>query len=327
MAAPNAHIALRFQASLTYQQLPLNQRQEWLTKVSSFPSTWLQKPVNGERFDSPARCLERLNAFGFLEGALFVIGKSRQSTTPTWEYWCQFHSAKTANKWHLEDRVVRDLENEVVTKRQRDTQNKRRDCPVAYALSFKIVNWDTKERAYVGHWKEDTHQNHDLHLNPFSFHKHEQSLDTHQRLVAQARRFRINHQTYSKACRLLKDDGNGLFLSQKTYYNLVRYQKPDKNKSDTIDGLLIALKDEGFHFRLRTEDGYEGSGANERLVSRKLIQIFFYSPTAVQLAQLWTAGHAISVDATFNTNSHRLPLLVAVGITNEDKTLDRKSVV
>lgn len=117
MAASNAHIALHFQASLTYQQLPLNQRQEWLTKVNSFPSAWLQKPVNGERFDSPARCLERLNAFGFFEGALFVIGESRQSTTPTWEYWCKFHSVKTANKWHLEDRVVRDLENEVVTKR------------------------------------------------------------------------------------------------------------------------------------------------------------------------------------------------------------------
>jgi MULE transposase domain len=48
--------------------------------------------------------------------------------------------------------------------------------------------------------------------------------------------------------------------------------------------------------------------------------MFFYPPSAIQLAQRWVASHAIVVDATFSTNSLRLPLIVAVGVTNEDKT-------
>lgn len=320
MATPNAQIALHLEASPTYQRLPQNLRVEWLVKVRSFPPAWLEKPTNGEQFESPAGCLERLIAYGFFEGSLFVSGKQRLDGTPSWEYWCKFHGLKTANKWRLEERVIQDLEGEVVTKRQRDTQNKRRDCPVAYVLSYKLVDRATKERRYIGHWKEDTHKNHDLHLNPFSFHRHEQSVDSHHRQLAEATRFRTGNLTYSEACHLLKSDSGGLMLSKKAYYNLVRYQRPDKTKEETIDGLLRALNDEGFVFRLRTKDEWVGEGQNQRCVSRKLIQIFWWAKSAVELTQRWAAGHTVVIDATFSTNSLRLPLIVAVGVTNENKT-------
>jgi MULE transposase domain len=52
----------------------------------------------------------------------------------------------------------------------------------------------------------------------------------------------------------------------------------------------------------------------------KLLQIFFYYRDALHLAQRWVAGHVVVIDATFNTNGLRLPLLVAVGVINENKT-------
>lgn len=316
MAAPNAQIALRMQSSQTYQHLPANLRPEWVSKVNSFPPAWLEKPVNKEVFESPRQCLERLNAYGFFEGCLFVSGRQRRNGTPSWDYLCKFHGIETANKRRLEDRVTRDLEGEIVTKRQRDTQNKRLGCPVIYCLSFKLVNRATNQRAYVGRWKEDMHQHHELYLNPFSFNKHVQTIPEYQQQVSEALKLRINHQPYSKVVQLLRGDSGGLLIDERAYYNLVRHQKLDKNNQDTVSGLLRALDEQGFRFRLRTEETFDG----DRLVNRKLLQIFFYAPAAVQLTQRWAAGHAIAVDATFNTNSLQLPLLVAVGITNENKT-------
>jgi hypothetical protein len=40
----------------------------------------------------------------------------------------------------------------------------------------------------------------------------------------------------------------------------------------------------------------------------------------IVLAQRFVAGFVLVVDGTFNTNSLRLPLLIAVGITNSGKT-------
>lgn len=320
MATPNAQIALHLEAAPTYQRLPPNLRREWVTKVNSFPSHWLTKPASGERFESPANCLERLNAYGFFEGCLFVSGRQRPDGTPNFQYLCKFHSFTTANKWHLEERVVRDEQGEIQTTRKKDTQNKRKGCPVQYVLAFKIVDFVTKERAYIGRWKEETHQHHELYLNPFSFHAHKQSTEAHQQLTAQARKYRVAQQSYSKACQLLREEGSGLVLDQRTYYNLVRHQKFDKEKDKTVEGLLNALDEEGFLHRHRTEKVVEGLDEDERVIGRKLIQIFFWSKNAEILAQRWVAGHALVIDATFNTNALQLPLMVAVGVTNENKT-------
>jgi hypothetical protein len=56
------------------------------------------------------------------------------------------------------------------------------------------------------------------------------------------------------------------------------------------------------------------------VTSQKLIQIFFMNKQQVALAQRFVAGFVLVVDGTFNTNSLRLPVLIAVGITNSGKT-------
>jgi hypothetical protein len=116
----------------------------------------------------------------FLNGSPFVSGKQRPQGTPSWEFNCKFYGLKSANKRHLEDRVVRDEKGNIVTSRQRDTYNKCKGCPVLYVLSHKLVSKHTTERIYIGRWKEEIHENHDSHLNPFSFHEHLKSTNTHQ---------------------------------------------------------------------------------------------------------------------------------------------------
>ena len=130
-----------FATALTFQIIPPHKRQEWLQKIRFFPSEWLQKPLANERFESPKQCLERLNAWGLYDGSVFVTGNSRQGkleNTPSWEFICKLHSSQTANKRRLENRVVKDDETgEITTRRQRDTLNKRKNCPVKYVLSYK----------------------------------------------------------------------------------------------------------------------------------------------------------------------------------------------
>jgi hypothetical protein len=55
------------------------------------------------------------------------------------------------------------------------------------------------------------------------------------------------------------------------------------------------------------------------VISQKLIQIFFIHPKQVYLAQRFVAGFVMVIDGTFNTNSLRLPLLIAIGVTNSGK--------
>ena len=78
----------------------------WINKMRTFPPSWLNKPANGERYESSANCLKRLNVYSFLEGCLFVTGRCRLDGTPKWQFLCKFHGLETANKRNLEDWVV-----------------------------------------------------------------------------------------------------------------------------------------------------------------------------------------------------------------------------
>ena len=67
-----------------------------------------------------------------------------------------------------------------------------------------------------------------------------------------------------------------------------------------------------------TNDEYEEDGIT--VSTRKLQQIFFSFSEGLELCRRFCAGYLLVVDATFNTNRQRLPILVAVGITNEGRT-------
>lgn len=215
--------------------------------------------------------------------------------------------------------MVKDSEGAFLSTRRRETNVKKRGCPVEYYLSHRIVNKETDQRAFKGVWRNESHQNHLLHLNPFSFSVHEQSTEAFQCVIPVARKYRSADVPYSTVCQLLMEEGNGLIISERTYYNTVRDRQSNKEDGNTISGLIRALRDQDFKFRLRFEEEYEGDGDKRKILSKKLVQIFFWQSQTAQLARQFAADYAIALDGTFNTNKLRLPLLVATSETNTEK--------
>ena len=75
---------------------------------------------------------------------------------------------------------------------------------------------------------------------------------------------------YSVQRRVLDRDDLGVIIDARTYYNLVRNSRGDKEQDITISGLLIALDDAGFHYRTRVEELLDDS---DTIIDRKLLQI------------------------------------------------------
>jgi hypothetical protein len=153
--------------------------------------------------------------------------------------------------------------------------------------------------------------------NPFGYQVHVKNTVEYQVLTAKARNMRIAMIPYSDSQRVLQMEGLGFTIDSTTYYNTVRHNRPSADDCQTIQGLLVALADAGFLWRSRVE--YEEDSAGN-VISQKLIQIFFMNQQQIALAQRFIAGFLLVIDGTFNTNRLRLPLLIAVGITNSGKT-------
>ena len=81
--------------------------------------------------------------------------------------------------------------------------------------------------------------------------------------------------------------------------------------------MLYALDDVEFHHRCRVRDEVDESG---KVVSRKLIQIWFTHPKLITAATRYVAGSVLIIDATFNTNKAQMPIIVAVGVLPNSKT-------
>lgn len=137
-------------------------------------------------------------------------------------------------------------------------------------------------------------------------------------MKAQARAHRVSVLPYSSSRRILDTiDGTGLTLTRREYYNLKKGQVLDGRDEKTIEGLLFALDDAGFHHRYRVQEELDETG---KVISRKLIQIWFTHPKLLQESARFVAGAVYVVDATFNTNKVKMPIIVAVGVLNNGKT-------
>ena len=93
--------------------------------------------------------------------------------------------------------------------------------------------------------------------------------------------------------------------------------KPNKEEPETIAGFLKALVDKGFIYknRVKIEEDLKG-----KEVGRKLIQIWFIHPRLMDITRRFVSDFILVIDGTFNTNKERLPLLIAVGVLNSEKT-------
>jgi hypothetical protein len=109
----------------------------------------------------------------------------------------------------------------------------------------------------------------------------------------------------------------GLNLRRKEYYNLVRKEAivPLSNQEE-LQIVMTILESNGFYPRTRDEYIIEGGICTKRVVR----DIFFMSDQQIRLARRFVSGFLYETDATFNTNTRRLPLSVMVGIDNTGHT-------
>ena len=299
--------------------MPTAQRQAWINHLEALGDA-ARRLDYGEVFHHEDHCEARLDAYSFLEGCLFVRTKGTDEFGPksipeyTWK--CCYHGDKTANKRGLESKVVFDEQGKLTTKRQRDTTHHRRGCEVGYSISFQLVKRGSYERHWVGKWLETTHTGHEFPLNPFTWSDHRASVPEWQQIRAAAFRYRSTNQPYSEASKLLHAELLGFKMSGKDYYNLIR--KPlDQEDDNTLAVFMRELTEEGFKTRYHHTDIYNDEDV---LTHKQITSIFFYSSQGATLARRFCGGHILQLDATFNSNKNRMPILVAVGITNEGTT-------
>jgi hypothetical protein len=69
---------------------------------------------------------------------------------------------------------------------------------------------------------------------------------------------------------VLEAEEFSITISAREYYNSVRKMVADKDQPQTIDGLLVALQEEGFVYRTRVEIEEDDDGV---AIKRKMVQI------------------------------------------------------
>ena len=196
--------------------------------VNGFPVAWLAAPVTGDVFETLVEAERRLKAFSLAEGFDIVrtIGGSKRVPGSTFQ--CIHHGVKTANKRRLEDRVTRDSEDEIVSKRKREgTAVRQTGCNWRVRVSWKRLDRNSDEKAFILTVSSLDHEGHSLY---------DDSLIVYPRQMAQLEEFQqiklaaIYHRTtiipYSASRRVLEAEEFGLNLTSKQYYNLVRKSRP-----------------------------------------------------------------------------------------------------
>jgi hypothetical protein len=273
---------------------------------------------SGEIFNSIHDCERRLRGYALAEGFDIVQtgGGKKSQAGARWQ--CYYHGVATKNWRHLEDHVERDEEGKITSKRQREgTMVGQLDCQWSVRLTWKDVGKrGSGNKAFILTVKCDDHV-HRLSTNPLSFPRHRQALEEWQALISTARKHREAVIPYSESRRVLESEDFGITISAREYYNSVRKMVPDKDQPQTINGLLIALQEEGFVYRTRVKIEENDVG---KPIDRKMLQIWFTHRQQLDAAARFCSDWLLIIDGTFNTNKDRLPLLIAVGVLNSGKT-------
>ena len=274
-------------------------------------------PGDNEVFDQPDDCAERLLHWGFTRGCIFVKGRHRSGPSPARWYFCQYHGKKTQNNRDLEPQVRKDKDGGIVGSRSREGRTKAAGCPVEYYLSFRKPTGDSDAaKVWCGTWKEEDHKGHEDPINPLAERVFKKLLPDFQVLEASARFYRTNSMKFSEASKLLAKSGSSLSIGRKEYYNLIRRQIKDVPLDLTASALLGLLQEAGWKYTISTVSDDDDDNGPE-----KLRQIVFWSDDILPFAKRFTSDSLLYIDATFRTNKHGLPLIIAAGATNTNRTI------
>jgi hypothetical protein len=163
-------------------------------------------------------------------------------------------------------------------------------------------------------WTKHTDHNHQGLADPFLHPEFRSYRPSH----AKALRLANTHRgilSYKDLARVLEKAG--LYIRAKEFWNLQHKEKIEKlSSADELNTLVGNLKRAGFHPRMREEYLVEDRARVRRVVR----DIFFMSDEQIRLTRRFVSGFIYETDATFNTNTLRLPLSVIVGINNTGST-------
>jgi hypothetical protein len=320
MASPNASLAQRLQQSPTYAVLGETYRQAWLQHCLKLGEDRISKPRTGEVFRTLPNAqmsksiLGRLNDYGIAAGCEFVTKSSDfKHWTPNITFLCSFHGTRKANKHKLKDELVRvdPITGERVSDRQRNKDDSRLGCTVKYKVSFKDNG--SGERQWIGHWTDDDHRDkHPFPFSPIEFSRFKKVITDYQHLEAVGRKYRSARVPYSEARRLFAQEGTRMLMSQKEYYNLACRRIKDIITDNTAGALCAVFDRDNWQYSLRTEETAEGG--------YRIVQVFFWYTASREFIRRFTSNSLLIVDGTFRTNNQGMPLLIAVGKSNTQKS-------
>ena len=102
---------------------PPHLRQHLKRLVNGSPASWLSPPIIGEVSETLIEAERRLRGFLLAEGfdVVRTSGDSQRVPGSTFQY--IYDSIKTVNKRNLKKRVIRNSENEVISKSERERES------------------------------------------------------------------------------------------------------------------------------------------------------------------------------------------------------------
>ena len=113
----------------------------------------------------------------------------------------------------------------------------------------------------------------------------------------------------------LKHGINGTMTSRE-YYNLATRLAKDLKKDDCAGALVAVFEEVGWRYSLRKQLSTDSNG----YTISKVVQIFFWCPSSIEVIHRYTSNALLIVDATFRTNNKGMPLLIGVGKSSTDQT-------
>ena len=214
-----------FDSAIRYS-VPQHQRSAFDRAIAALPIDFLRFLITREVFGFKAEYKTRLQGFALSQGFAVVIGKSSQDGTPRAEYLCIHHGIVTRNHRKLEDKVVKDSEDNITSKRQRDNTQviQKLDCGWRGIVSYRFPYGGAVDRIWILIMTYTSYIY--VMRNPFAYQVYIKDTMEYQTLTAKARNIRIAIITYSSSQRVLQMEGLGFTIDSATYYNTVRHNRP-----------------------------------------------------------------------------------------------------
>jgi hypothetical protein len=258
----------------------------------------LLRPVTNEVFANPEDAFIRLRDWGFTQGIL-LVKESANNKRGRWQIDCSRHHSETRNS------------------RKTPLNEKQRISTHFQAHDYKFSLYISRRKKMNDQWAigwTSEKCNHPPLADPFVLDGLRMYEPSHER----ARQVASTHRGilgYDDSKEILKLEG--LKVGRREFYNLIRKESsaPLTNQEE-LELVMATLEQNGFHPRTREEYIIKDGKRTKRVVR----DIFFMSDEQIRLARRFVSGFLYETDATFNTNTRRLPLTVMVGIDNTGHT-------